>query len=128
MVSARNGGRGFTIIEVLVVTALSFIGLLGLVAMQVAAVRGSSQSRAVTEAVGLAQDKLEALAHAPLSSLASASEASLGPQGVAATGGLYTRATTVAVAAGVTSINVAVSWSDTFGHSHTVRLQTARAP
>ena len=128
IITAPRRQKGFTLIEILMVTALSFVGLMGMVAMQVSALHANSQSRYMTEAVGLAQDKLEALGHTAIASLASATESGLGPQGVAVAGGAYTRTTTVATANGITTIKVQVAWLDVAGKSHNVKVFTVRAP
>ena len=123
----RAPSRGFTLIEMLVAFGLLFVALLGMMSLEVVAMRANSQSRNVTEAVALAQDKLEAMRRSPIASLSGASETSLGPQGMPIAGGPYTRVTTVTPGA-TTRIKVAVSWLDRAGKTHTVNVNTARGP
>lgn len=129
MVAGRRAARrGFTLIEILLVLGLSFIGLFGMMTVVVAAQRASMSARSLSEATALAQDKLEQLAHLPLASLAGGTETTLTAQGVSAAGGLYTRTTTVAVNGAATTVRVRVSWNDTANRAHTVDLSTVRAP
>lgn len=53
--------KGFTLIEVLFAIAVLAFGLLAVASMQSGAMRGSYSASRVTEAVTLAQDRLEAL-------------------------------------------------------------------
>jgi type IV pilus assembly protein PilV len=128
-----SGDRGFTLVELLITLTIMFVGLLGLVALQVSAMRAGSLSRGMTEATGLAQDKLEALQRTPyanLSALAPSSpvtETQLGPLGTTVSGP-YTRRTSVTLAGAVLTMNVAVSWSDNDGRPHAVRLYSVRTP
>lgn len=52
---------GFTLIEVLVALAVFSVGILAVAAMQVMAIRGSSYSNHLTEAVNVAGDRMETL-------------------------------------------------------------------
>ena len=52
---------GFTLIEVLVAIVVLSIGLLGVAAMQVTAIRVNSSSNTLTQATNVAQDQLERL-------------------------------------------------------------------
>lgn len=115
-------------IEVLLVLALSFVGLLGLLSLQVIAVRANGMSRGMTEAVGLAQDKLETLEHTPMALMAASTETGINSQGRAVAGGGYTRVVTLAPSGAGTSIHVQVSWTDTSGRGHQVNLYSTRAP
>jgi Tfp pilus assembly protein PilV len=123
---ARRRARGFTLIELLVAFGLMFVALLGMMSLEVVAMRANSQSRAVTEALALAQDKLETLRHTPPAALAGSTENNLGPQGAVANGP-YTRVTSVTPGA-TTTFNVLVSWNDVAGRPHKVQVYSARSP
>jgi len=123
----KRRGRGFTLLEVLLVLALSFVGLFGLMSVIVAAQRAAMGARAMSEATALAQDKLEQLEHVPLATLAASVETTLGPQGTVVTGGAYTRNTFVTVNGALTTVRVQVLWNDVFQRQHQVNLYTARA-
>jgi prepilin-type N-terminal cleavage/methylation domain-containing protein len=143
----RSGQRGFTLIELMVAMALSTVGLLGLLALQMIAVRGNMMSRNFGEAIGIAQGQLEVAAHtayASLSTLAdtgctvSNSVVSNGKMKMAPTQdqsvltnpqAIYDRCSTVLVNAdNTTTISVTVAWLDTSNNPHSVVLQTRRSP
>ena len=125
-------GRGFTLIELMIALGLMFVGLLGLLSLEIVSMQASNRARNLTEALVLAQDKLETLRHLPIASVASATETSLGPQGAVVAKGIYTRTTTVAAlatTAGALSIRVVVSWPDYKpGKTHSVTVNTVRGP
>ena len=123
--------RGFTVLEMLIALAVMFVGLLGLVALQITAARASSASREITEATGLAQDKVEALGHTAFDRLADSTESGLGPQGPPAIGqpaGRYARTATVVRNGLSAAVTVRVAWNDGDGRAHAVTLQTVRTP
>jgi Tfp pilus assembly protein PilV len=117
---------------VLISFSLMFIGLLGLLGMQVVAMRANSDARSMTEATGLAQDKLESLRHLPYASLYTRPPQSLEPQldatGAVATGGAYTRTTAGAVNGSLVTLAVQVTWSGFDGRSHAVTMRAVRGP
>ena len=53
--------RGFTLVEVLIAMTILSIGILGVAALTGTALKTSSYNQALTQAVSLAQDRLEAL-------------------------------------------------------------------
>jgi prepilin-type N-terminal cleavage/methylation domain-containing protein len=57
----RSGQAGFTLLELLVTMAVTVIGLLGLMAMHVATVKGNEATARASAAVSVAQDTLEEL-------------------------------------------------------------------
>jgi type IV pilus modification protein PilV len=59
------GMHGFTLIEVLIVIAIFSIGILAVAAMQVASVQGNTSARKITEATGLAENRIERLLELP---------------------------------------------------------------
>ncbi|MGZ3405408.1 MAG: type IV pilus modification PilV family protein [Polyangia bacterium] len=145
----RAGQRGFTLIELLVSMALSTVGLLGLLALQMIAIRGNMMSRNFGEAIGIAQAQLEAAAHTAYASLSTLADPACIVSGTppVVTGGaqnvsptqdqstttnsqaIYDRCTVVTVNANnTTTIAVTVYWSDTYTNLHSVVLQTRRSP
>jgi prepilin-type N-terminal cleavage/methylation domain-containing protein len=123
----RPAAAGFTLIEVLIALALQLIALYGLMSLPLAAVRGGDHARRVGEAVGLAQDRLEALRHTPIPQLANGSETAIDSSGAA--GGPFTRTTTITVdGAGRASIQVQVQWTGMDGRAHAVTVRSVRAP
>lgn len=122
--------RGFTLVELLVSMMLSMVGLLGLMGLQLVAIRGNGASRNFTEATALAQDRLETVQSIQLASLTNLSETNLGatPNAPVAQK-IYSRQTTVTFpAAGQANITVDVSWQDPnlTTTTHHVRLFTTR--
>jgi len=53
--------QGFTLIEILIAITIFSIGILAVATMQVSAIKGNSFANGLTEAVTLAQDKMEEL-------------------------------------------------------------------
>jgi prepilin-type N-terminal cleavage/methylation domain-containing protein len=142
----RAGQRGFTLIELLVAMALSTIGLLGLMALQMIAIRGNMMSRNFGEAIGIAQAQLEVAAHTAYASLSTLADAACSISGSVVSGGnqnmaptqdqttgnpqaIYDRCTVVTVNAdNTTTLTVTVYWTDTSNTLHSVVLQTRRSP
>ena len=59
------GNRGLTLLEVLAAIAILAFGLLAIATMQATSVKGNAQAIGITEAISLAQDKLEELMRLP---------------------------------------------------------------
>jgi type IV pilus modification protein PilV len=59
---AQDNQNGFTLIEIMITMLVLSIGILGVVKMQVSAVKGNSYASGLTEATTIAQDKMEELA------------------------------------------------------------------
>ena len=110
---------GFTLIEVLVATAIASIGFLGLAATHIAAVRATAVGRNVTIATGIAAEQLETMRRLPYDQVVSASPATV------TNGHLHFTRTTTVAALGTTSkkVTMGVGWSDQFG-GHNVQLVT----
>ena len=53
--------QGFTLIEIMIAMVVFLIGILGVTAMQISAVKGNSSASGLSEAVIIAQDKMEEL-------------------------------------------------------------------
>jgi prepilin-type N-terminal cleavage/methylation domain-containing protein len=112
---------GFTLVEVLVATAIAAIGFLGLAATYVASLRATVVGRNVSIATNVASESLEALRRRPYDSITTTS-----PTSVTRGSTTFTSAATVS-ALGATSkrVDMAVSWADQFGnHSPGVQLVT----
>jgi type IV pilus modification protein PilV len=56
---------GFTIIEVVIAMAIFAIGILAVASLQVATINGNSSARKITEAVTLAENRLETMMNLP---------------------------------------------------------------
>jgi hypothetical protein len=129
MVTAKQKAQaGFTVMEILVVMGLSFIGLLGMLSLQIVAQRANMQSRAITEATGLVQDKLEELRRRPLRLLSASAEKSLDGTGLIAMGGGFSRRVALNPTGAGVQVRVEVAWADTRGVTHQVAMATVRAP
>jgi prepilin-type N-terminal cleavage/methylation domain-containing protein len=155
VVSARRQprSRGFTLIELMIAMALTAVGLLGLVAMQSIAIRGNMMSRNFGEAVGLAQQRLEAVQYSLYANLSAnlqeggcalnvlpaapscsgaptANLNAFSPDPSSSIEQIYTRCTAVSVDAinNVTTVQATICWNDSAGRSHTVGLRTEVSP
>ena len=60
--TAQDNQKGFTLIEVMIAMLILSLGILGVLKMQVTAVKGNSFSIGLTEAATFAQNKVEELA------------------------------------------------------------------
>lgn len=56
---------GFTIIEVVIAMAIFAIGILAVASLQVATIKGNSSTRKMTDAVTLAENRLETMLNLP---------------------------------------------------------------
>jgi len=138
----RRRSSGFTLIELLIAMGLSTIGLLGLLALQSIAIRGNMMSRNFSEAIGIAQQRLEITERTPYTSLSTVAEGPSsclttfgGTPGVSPTAdtsslqAIYTRCTNVTSNAdNTTDIKVRVWWRDERNNAHSVELDSKRSP
>jgi hypothetical protein len=116
--------------------ALSTVGLLGLMSLQMVAIEGNMRSRNFGEAVGIAQQRLELateLSYGTLSTLQETGTASISPTtelvDTTSPAAIYTRQTQVTLNAdNTTDVTVTVSWKDSRNAAHSVRLVTKRSP
>jgi prepilin-type N-terminal cleavage/methylation domain-containing protein len=112
---------GFTLIEVLVATAIAAIGFLGLAATHIASVRATAVGRNVSIATSVATESIETLRRLPYAEVVSTSATGV-------TRGNLTFMSTATVAdVGATSkkVTMGVTWTDQFGtHSPGVQLIT----
>ncbi len=105
---------GFTLIEVLVATAIAAVGFLGLAATHVASIRATAMGRNVGIATNIAAEAIETMRRRPYDEIVSGSPASVTRDRL-----VFMRQATVA-AAGTTAkrVTMGVSWTDQFG-AHT---------
>jgi prepilin-type N-terminal cleavage/methylation domain-containing protein len=112
---------GFTLIEVLVATAIAAVGFLGLAATHVASIRATVVGRNVSIATNVASESLEALRRRPYDEIATTSPTSV-MRGYTS---FTSEATVTAVGTTSKRVNMAISWADQFGnHSPGVQLVT----
>jgi type II secretion system protein I len=111
---------GFTLIEVMIATAIMTIGLLSLASLQIAMIRGNAFSQRMTTAASVAEAKMEQLKNTPLAQILSES-----PTAVTASNRTFTRQVTVAPGpqTNTVSVRVIVTWEDG-AQTHTVPLTT----
>lgn len=67
MNKTKNKENGFTLVEVLVAISILAFGLLAVASMQLAAIQANSSAIEITEALNVAQDKMEELIALPFS-------------------------------------------------------------
>ena len=63
----KISGKGFTLIEVLIVMAIFSIGILAVAALQITSTKGNASARRITEATALAENQIEDLMQLPYS-------------------------------------------------------------
>lgn len=117
--SARRSDAGFTLVEVLVATAVASIGFLGLAATHIASVRATAVGRNVSVATTIAAEELEAMRRMPFADIASVSPTS------ETRGSLtFTRSAVVdGLGSSSKKVTMDVGWNDQFG-AHNVQLIT----
>ena len=119
--------NGFTLIEVVTGLVLLAIGLLAVVGMQLASVRGNSSSSNLTQASILAQHKLETLRTLDLTD----ANLTAGHYDTAATGDgpipntIFSREYDVTDGTDIKTITITVRWND--GSDRSVSFSTVRA-
>jgi prepilin-type N-terminal cleavage/methylation domain-containing protein len=148
----RRAHGGFTLIELLIALGLSTVGLLGLLALQIVAIRGNTMSRGFSEATGIAQSQIEAAARTPYANLSTLVEGTcavyptttapnctgaptttVSPDPHTTTQNVYTRCTAVTVDTVnvVTTVQVSVCWKDLstkLTTTHALTMYTQRSP
>jgi prepilin-type N-terminal cleavage/methylation domain-containing protein len=120
--SRREGSRGFTLIEMMVVILLLGVGMMGLAALTATVSRANVQSSELTTASTLAQTQIESSRAQPYASIVAGSDART------VNGVSYSRSWTVASdnpASGLKTIVVTVSWTSR-GKTHNTTLSTIR--
>ena len=117
MVTLKSS-KGFSLIEVLIALVISSVCLLGLASLMVTSTHGNSFGGHMTEAVTLAQDKLEEL-RAIRRNIPEGSNADH-PEG--STGISFTRNWNVVTNGNLRTITVTVNWKDRL--DHTISMQS----
>jgi type IV pilus modification protein PilV len=79
----KRAQSGFTILEVLIGISILVVGLLGVASMQVSAIRGNYFSSNTTQALNLAEDKMEELMIAQYGTVATTDEGMIDETGQA---------------------------------------------
>ncbi len=95
--------------EVMIALLLTAVAVMGILGVYLGQLRASSYSRHTSEAVILAQDKLEQLRTQAAGST-SGSDLNIDERGVAT--GVFTRSWTVALASGYADVVVTITWSE----------------
>ena len=150
----RSARGGFTLIELLIALGLSTVGLLGLLALQIVAVRGNVMSREFSEATGIAQARLELAERTPYANLTglvegntcavyyppavpncnNAPTTTVSPDPNTTTQNKYSRCTAVSVDGvnNVTTVQVSVCWkeyrTDKTTPTHAITFYAQRSP
>ena len=117
-----NKQKGFTLIEILIALVILSISLLGLASLMAMTTKNNSFGSHVTEAVTIAQDKLEEF-RAVRSQAPPLGDIPDGPgqdQKTGSTGINYARNWNVVTNGSLRTITVTISWNDRTNHS--VRL------
>ena len=113
---------GFSMLEMLIAMTILAIGLLGVAALQLTAINGSSYSMRYNQATVHISDKFEQLKNASSSADIKSGEETIGG---------YTIKTTVTPgpATGVSDVLIEATWKDTIGvKNHRIAYQTFIGP
>jgi type IV pilus assembly protein PilV len=122
-----SGSRpGFTLIEVLIATAVIGVGFMAAATMQSMSIKHNHKSWLVTSATYLAMDKIEELRNLPNDQITAAGspESDIDETGTA--GGVFTRSWTVQVdqpAIGMREVDVTVAWQER-GQNRNIQVST----
>jgi type IV pilus assembly protein PilV len=119
------GQEGFTLIEVMIALTILLLGIGGLLAMHLTAMRATSFSRHATEATVLAEGKMEALRTEPATAVVGGTD-QVDARGVLDPDGLYTRTWTAIVVGDDTEVGVEVAWSEQGGEIFRISLAAVR--
>jgi type IV pilus modification protein PilV len=126
--SSLKKTQGFSLVEVLVAALIVAVGIIGLARLQGITLSNSSESRARTDALNLAQEKIEELRtfsnQSAYDMMASGTNANTDPD-MAGGNANFTRNWTVTDCTNSMNckqVNVSVNWTDSSGVVQTVRL------
>jgi prepilin-type N-terminal cleavage/methylation domain-containing protein len=126
--------NGFSLIEVLVAIAILAIGLLAIGSMQLDTVRNTTNSNTITQAIMLANQKMEQVKNtSDFTTLADEDEVDIDANGQP--GGIYTRRTRISNPgniAGITTptssfardVEIQVEWTTAHGGNRTITLNS----
>ena len=125
--AAKDGERGFTLIEVLIALLVLMVGMAGILSLQLTSMKATSFSRHATEASSLVEDKVEDLRTVSLTSARFVSGTDqIDARGVADANGLYTRTWTITPGTETTVISVSVTWTERGGDPYTITMADMR--
>ncbi len=110
-----TSGPGFSTVEALVALLILVVGLLAIASYQSDLLSVGGQSKARSEAVQLAEDKLEGLRQLIQESSYTAIASNTTGESITGTNATFTRKWTVTSATHSKTVNVAVSWTDKTG-------------
>jgi type IV pilus assembly protein PilV len=120
--------QGFSLVEFLIATIILSVGLLALINLQWTAIRGNSDSKEMTNAIFLAETRMEQLKNIPYASLVIGTTQDpnnpMNSQGQS--GGIFSRSWTIQNYLGsnfMRQITVNISWTIK-GQSHNATYQT----
>jgi len=119
--------KGFSLLEVLIATCLLGIGIMALATLQARGIRGNDLGNRTTQAIALAQDKLEELVNTSTSTTLAAGSTDDPSNPIDETGsngGVFTRSWDVQNDTPVTdaqTIAITVTWNDITGQ-HNVTM------
>src|SRR3972149_2969128 len=110
MKKKKQGQRGFTLLETLISLCILSVALLGMSSMVFSVIRATAQSKEMTTATTLLQDKMENLKNTSISSLTSGNDsASLGNI-------TYLRQWVISTVGNLKTISVTVNWTGRGAH------------
>jgi prepilin-type N-terminal cleavage/methylation domain-containing protein len=113
--------QGFSMLEVLIAICLLTIAMMGLITLQSRGIRGNDLGNRTTQAIALAQDKLEELINESRSqTITAGADNNINETGTGS--GIFTRSWTVQNDTPVTNaqtVSVTMTWNDLIGQ-HTV--------
>ena len=106
--------RGFSLIEMLISIVILSVSLLAMASLMAATARNNASGTQITEAINLAQDKVEELSVTPSGSLVPGTDQKKGSTGVN-----YSRNWTIQPngTGNLRTVTVTVNWSDRENHS-----------
>lgn len=116
--------KGFTILEVFIAITLLAVGMMALATLQSSGIRGNDLGNRTTQALALAQDKLEELINADAigQAIAAGNENNIDERGNA--GGIFSRSWAIQNDVPVPdeqTLDITVTWNDIIGpHNVTV--------
>lgn len=126
--SMMRGTGGFTLLEVLIAVSIFAIGILAVATMQISAIHGNRLGNEFTQAISLAQMKIEELKNEDIVSAALTAGNYTDPSNpidaTEANGGIFTRSWVIAnYTADSRTVTVTVAWT-VAGASHNVTISS----
>jgi len=116
--------KGFTILEVFIAITLLAVGMMALATLQSSGIRGNDLGNRTTQALALAQDKLEEIINADAIGQAIAAGTDNNIDETGSAGGIFSRSWTIqndTPAPDEQTLDITVTWNDIIGqHNVTV--------